>query len=549
MNERSDPISPEIRAVEAQLDVAYRTNRLLGVSRSSAVWMLLGVFEDLLTKPALKGEPPNVQKNSLRGNLLINALKHALKWLDECPLQRRFERRYNDALWQSAYDLLMLGRAYDTIETIFIYASRGHCHLELDGKNIVPVPLVESQDARYYAYNRFVASGIEEPTFPTVEFLDSFAAAADGVRVGKDGFSITLNPKLVALQIEAAKPVMDRRFSLPGDWRTTQYSFEEFKAIFSALAAVAAIQFKARIIAAGQRAAHFGFNGSVSVQSSDELRRRVCRYSGHDMSTVSAVLTDLTYGSRAVRRADPALQPVVQISEEIVMLSPSLILSISPERNLCTLLNSIPEERQIYAGLVQKKEALMREQILNAIAGTHYRPKWGKVIGMKELPDVDLAVIDDRDRLVLLLELKWFIAPDEVSEGLNRCEDLGDGIGQIEDLLLASGAEGAPIQKTLQVPNDYQCRGAVVSQNWIGPSSVQDKNVPIINVEHLMKALAKGCSLTSVCNWLQERSYLPVEGVHFRLIEGQVQISEYTATWWDIEPLIDGAYDAAGFGD
>ena len=80
-----DAITPEIREIERQFDTAYRANPLLNVSGPTAMWMLLSVFEDAVAKPVLRGDPPDVQKSSLRENLPINALKHPLLWLRECP--------------------------------------------------------------------------------------------------------------------------------------------------------------------------------------------------------------------------------------------------------------------------------------------------------------------------------------------------------------------------------------------------------------------------------------------------------------------------------
>jgi hypothetical protein len=95
---RASPISAELRSIEAQLDQAYMSNALLTVDQATAVWTLLGVFEDLMAKPALSRDAPSLQKSSLRENLLINALKHLLRWLSECPTGRS-RLRYQDQLY------------------------------------------------------------------------------------------------------------------------------------------------------------------------------------------------------------------------------------------------------------------------------------------------------------------------------------------------------------------------------------------------------------------------------------------------------------------
>ena len=188
----ADRVSQDIREIEREFDIAYRTNPLMSVSCPTATWMLLSVFEDAIAKPVLQGEPPDLQKSSRRENHLINALKHPLLWLRESPVGS-LQARYTDGMYTDAYDLLMLGGKYDAVETVFTFASRGHSNLSLDGRKVVPEPLVDAEDARYYAYNRFLAAGADIPP-PSKEFLDTFASIAKRVRVTSEGFRLKLDP-------------------------------------------------------------------------------------------------------------------------------------------------------------------------------------------------------------------------------------------------------------------------------------------------------------------------------------------------------------------
>jgi hypothetical protein len=110
--------------------------------------------------------------------------------------------------------------------------------------------------------------------------------------------------------------------------------------------------------------------------------------------------------------------------------------------------------------------------------------------------------------------------------------------------LLSTFCDGSgSIRETLSVAEGYEFHGVVVSENWIGPKAVQDETVPIVNLTHLTKVLNRMGSLRDVSAWLRERKYLPVEGVHFRVRQGEVRIGEHGVVWWDIEPLITTGYD------
>lgn len=537
-----DSITPEIRNIERQFDNAYRDNPLLGVAGPTATWTLLSVFEDAIAKPFLRGELSNLQQISLRVNHLINALKHPLLWLLECS-SGSLLARYENQLYLDAYNLLMLGGRYEAIETMFVLASRGQANLRLEGRKVVNEPLVEADEARYYAYNRFIAAGDAIPP-PSIENQDTISRIAERVKVTGDGFRLTLDPKFVDQAMKSYAPALNQRFHLPEGWATTRYTFGDLKRIYLALSALAFIQFQGRLAAAREGAPRFGFKNSILRFGCDELESRMRRYSGLDQATIKAVLVDLSYGSRGVMRPDPALQPLIPVGGDTILISPSLILCSSLERNHCVLLNSIPEEREVYLRLVDRKEGLMREEILSVSGSKSYRSYSGGVAGRRELPNIDLALIDDDRKFVLVLELKWFIGPDEVREVLNRSDELRKGVSQAK-LLKAAFSDGTgAVQESLKISSDFRCYCALVSHNWIGGHAVQDDEVPIITLRHLQAALKKATSLTDVTRWLAERRYLPSEGTQFRVVASEFSIGDNSAIWWDIEPLISGTFDA-----
>ncbi len=186
----------------------------------------------------------------------------------------------------------------------------------------------------------------------------------------------------------------------------------------------------------------------------------------------------------------------------------------------------------------------MRSDILDAFDNRRYRTFSGRVDGRKGLPDIDLALIDEDRRLVLILELKWFIMPDEIHETLKRSDDLRKGISQAKLLKAAFNDGTGAVQRALKVARDFKCECAVVSHNWIGGQAVQDDEVPIITLQHVKAALRKAKSLAEVVQWLSDRKYLPTEGAHFRVVSQEVSIGKNSAVWWDIEPLISEPYDA-----
>jgi hypothetical protein len=124
-------------------------------------------------------------------------------------------------------------------------------------------------------------------------------------------------------------------------------------------------------------------------------------------------------------------------------------------------------------------------------------------------------------------------------------KDLRCGIAQIK-ALVGAFSDGSPeLLAKLQVTREYHCCGAVVSQNWIGQQSIQDDAVPIVNIDHLLTQVNGAGTMGDIIRWLVDRQYLPIEGVHFTITTGQVELGGYKAQWFDIKPLIDTTYDPA----
>jgi len=63
------------------------------------------------------------------------------------------------------------------------------------------------------------------------------------------------------------------------------------------------------------------------------------------------------------------------------------------------------------------------------------------------------------------------------------------------------------MKNVLKIDADYSFLSAVASQNWIGHVDVQDPEVPIIKVGHLLSKIAEVRSLPEVLGWLKDRKY------------------------------------------
>lgn len=217
---------------------------------------------------------------------------------------------------------------------------------------------------------------------------------------------------------------------------------------------------------------------------------------------------------------------------------PYLWVGNAAERNFTVLLNRLPKEKKIYASLVEEKEELMRSRIKQSLSAYELRFISGHIPQYPKLADIDLAIVDDVQKVCLLAELKWFIDPAEIREILERTKELKKGVSQLL-LLKEALIKGFDFfAAKLGIDITYKIQPVLVSANWIGFSNVQSADVPIINVDHFLKKIAEENNLASVADWLSAKRYLPVEGQHYQIVERNAQVGKWKVKWYGIKPLI-----------
>ena len=205
---------------------------------------------------------------------------------------------------------------------------------------------------------------------------------------------------------------------------------------------------------------------------------------------------------------------------------------------MAVLLNRLPSEKKIYAKLVDEKEALMRQRFDSGLSDKGFRFVSGSVVN---LPDVDLAIINDSEKACLLLELKWFIDPAEIREVVEKSEEIEKGICQSLKFKRAFASNHEPLLTKLGIDTSYR-QGVVVSENWIGYADVQSPEVPVIRADHLIAKLKATESLRATIEWLMARKYLPKEGKDFEVHGITSTIGKWSVKWSTTRALIKDAF-------
>jgi len=535
----NDPLSPELRLVEKDIDNYYKNNLLCKIQFAEAAWFFLAFCEDIVIKEFNTIHKRSIHEYEIIFDNIINHMNFPLLWLKRsCTEGGKIPFCLKDDYYQAAWDLLKLSEEYFPFTTVFTYASHGIIDLELKDNLIIPHHdfILKS---KYEAYNRLVKPST---VVNDHEYGDINEIVSNSLKISGGRFKYQLNPKIIKRVLEICEPHIDIKFSLPNDWQFTNYSMGEFNKVSKVLYAIATLHFIARRVSINSGCEALGFADSLIIQTSNELIRRITRYSSVIEHAVSHILDDLTYGNKQIDSPDPAIQPLIKLNSNQYAIVPNLIINSSVERNFTILLNKLPSERDIYSRLVSEKEKLMRIKIQEEIKGKNVRFFHGKIPSRHDLPDIDLALISDIDKVCIFMELKWFIDPAEVREILEKSEEIEKGISQLNMILQTIDKNPKQIFEALGIDSTYKLCFIVVSENWIGFSKIQDSKVPAIKCEHLLKKIKETKDLNRIIDWLNKREFLPKLGSHYEIVEKIYTIGKWSTKWYGVKPLIHDVY-------
>jgi hypothetical protein len=505
------------------------------LSRFDALWYLLTCLELKLT-PQIEGF--NIQQFAAMTDNYLNAASYGIRWIrKECSIDNlKPQLSFSDKHYKSAERLLELGALYDFATSAYTYSSNGWMDLDAKKGHLIPSKNFLG-DSRYEAYGRLTKPNVESPSLTSLQFVaNEVIRAVDRNNPGE------MPTNIVELLDLAADPIgksLRSRFSLPEDWRTSRYSFEEFRRIYARLCALGAVQQFRRSAIENQFDRNFENMQAVLITRLSQLVEWIAQPNGLPHGVVRAVLDDLTFGNRGIRAPDPMLQPLFEIVDGSIALTPSILLNSSAERNLATLMNKIPKEQAIYSKLVDEKEEKMRARLQSELGGNGLRFESGRMPG--NLPDLDLAVIDDLNKECFVCEMKWFIEPAEAREVIDKSKELTKGIGQASRLSKAISEGSNDLHSRLRINSEYRVTPVVLSETWIGFGNIQDESVPIIKIDHF-RSVVNERGMSDIRSWLLRRDYLPEEGKHYEIKPFNVKIGRWKLEWYGINPLIGNRF-------
>lgn len=520
----------EIEIAEREIDEAFADTELINLGYCQAVWTLLSVVEDHHYTIRVY-HPLEEAQLEIYVDGLLNSLTYPLQVCHkQFPVHStEIDRVLIDNDYEAANKWIDKAEDYTHFCSIFPLYHNGEIELHIAENKVVPTDWGK-YDLSYEVYDRFINK--QQPETGEPSNLNKVAGSVRNQTIIKgNSFKLNFNPKLVKELKDHLQEEHGLRFTLPEHWEFQFFSISEFKEVFTTIQSMSYGWFMARHFACVGGVPALGFKDALWTPGRTELVSRLKRYTGIAQAKIDRIVEYLTFGQAGVRNPDIAIQPIVDLKNGELAISTFVFLNVNCERNLCVLLNQINKERGIYSGLVKDKEIRLREKIVDRLAETVYEIKYGNL----DDTDVDLAIVDRKNKKCITVELKWFIEPAEIREVIQRSEEVKKGVKQAKKITEAWDAnDNRLVTDILGIDNSFDFLAVVAPVTSIGNPSSQDVSIPVIKTWHLINEILKVGDLGKVMEWLRNREYLPRSGADFKIEQIKITSGKWSSVWYGI---------------
>jgi hypothetical protein len=369
-----------------------------------------------------------------------------------------FAFRYDQIMY--CFELVDRGQfevRYDPLEqrTIFAYISRDESAADTALRSHERDSKIELATEADKAVIIQLAQEARRELEQTILFVDS------------DSISYRWSPALLGVARRWAEVLADtRHWDFPQDLFIGNLTFGDVRKFWSAVTVLACIHDMAHLIVAQGNANDRPRGSIVAVRGRDEWGELIQDIAGIGAGAASELLWWYTFDLKVAEATVP-IQPFLEVLPGKLAVAMNLVTHSNVERNLQKLLNKHPNLRSFYEKVKNAKERIALAHLGSLFALTNFAVKSTVII--KGVTDADLLVCDRASGFVLVIQHKWLIAPETVSESSSNDEQLSEGVRQAVEARDVFRQDHALVRRVLELADDQAidrveavviCRGA-----------------------------------------------------------------------------------------
>lgn len=538
----SERLRPEeLSALEARVDEAFAAAELPGPDRDNSRRAVLCASEDQLrfalqraAKEALRAQH---YRQAVSGFIaLVDAYKYnlraALNAIDirqpSAPSKRLRVGDDAETYTKAGSFVFLSAAAYTAANRIFGPVHKGTRTLSRTPSGHLRL----SEDASEYGYAALEAlHGADDVAFSPIPFLislvghrypwpNALVSLVDKTSVhrGRVRYQFITNLGRSLLKIFAQeKP------DIPSEWLFPNGNLELITAVHQGLSTRAFYHLMAITYGAERRR----LVGLGVDQICLEVSRRIliedlCRLLDRSSNEIAPVVDFLTYGRDTIH-PDPALQPLIPVSNDNLILAPFLMLTSNWPRNVLSLHARIDPR-----GFDRQSHVFETQMISRLEMGM--RPDWPhwsnrNVPVASGSEEIDLIIADPTSSTLLLSEARWMIQPGDVREVLQRKQALAEKVGQAVRKRDAVRENLSAVVTSLGLdPSiNWSVQSMVLIDNFGGRPS-PDPDVPIVHRKVFGEAISTAPALGPMHAAFCTDAWLPRMGVDYNRVYEEIDL-------------------------
>ena len=530
----------EVRALENKIDKYVETRPIMCEPRCYAIWYLLTAHEHLIIDEKETGRLGFTSPLHLLDQMKY-ALIYGLIWAyKSCPEASTFSTpvTINNRRMREAENVIKLGLEYQGIWTAYTCWTRGLFKAEMKDSMTV-IFKMPREEIRYDAWDMKLKLSRQDKedgsTFSNIEQVKSFGKVkheiCNAIRT-HSGHRISVD--FTRIDFDTLKNLLEDtnkfNYNLPSQWTYKERSIGNFREFWLTVLTISAAHTIAHDHILHSDSSISRLATFVMVKTKSEWIELIKSIS-KDLSKeiIEQIFSIFSYDS-SISMPDPALQPFVVLADEQVALAPQLFMGCNHERNLLALLSKIDSDEY------NKTTSIFEDELISKFNQRLKRKSWKlaykkKVIGRKDLPDIDYVIFDNKKKIMLIIELKWVIPPSEAAERFYRSETEAIGIVQIKALIGYAETNKRNFFEScfpgVQVQENYDIKGCVAIKGFVGTAKNYDPMAPVIEADFLLDEFEKMHDLGVVVSFIFNREYLSQISKDIEIVSTKCEIGPY----------------------
>ena len=517
----------QIREIENEIDVFHKTHPFFLTNFPTSLYYSLNAFEYFCYEDFFHLADLFENKIAMQNNL--EALNQLIRWVtEECKIENQLDLEIDENIILKAKTAFVWSNRYYLISNEYKLLSRGEREASIDKKNVT-FNLVNKNIESFYSDKADEIEkiiGIKPKQRKIIK--KSNLNLKEKLHIADNSLQYESDMEIWKGHQSRVKTLWDECSELQYVWEKAQFdnfSFVSFKKFWIALATLAHIHISAHQIhynkdridilnRNGRTIRNFQISKEMDtsleiknyllINTKDDFIKTISEKSKISEEECKNIFDYLTFDKK-IKHNDVIFQPIFQLKNETYCISPNLIISSNPERNLMMLLHK-KEDEKYFNEWTNQKEKVMIRTISNKIRCSD-RIKTKNNIKFHN-NEIDYVIYDKNKAHILICELKWFIEPDSVHEMSIHEQRLKNGCAQIKKIQTAVEENIHDFMNTFfeDDKKEYTISSCLISKNCI---NVHEMEITVISMKQFLD-LIKRCKndIEKMSNELMNKTYL-----------------------------------------